>query len=339
MVRKASKALAILAGALLIGCASGEGGSGRWPVSVSDGRVWRAMEDYPPGWTRMANEPERMTTIWVRATAGGRPIRLVHAERLAESSARLARSFQECGSSDCPPRSPPPANLVSTPERQAEAERLFRTSFELFQRGEFTAAANGFQRGLNYGYQPANAVANFYYAETLMRLGRYRDAAWRYAMVPHLARGTPEALQAQQRLANFGREPDGTLSPDVVANIERFMFVYAVTDRLNRHKNCGFPTGRRFFIDDLFTARVDGLQISRLTAAYDREVSTLDWRSDCEGYATNALNPRNGNAAIPRMWDLYNSQTFLSLLYDTSSSYSTEDRQRFRTEGLLGPNE
>ncbi|MCX8133180.1 MAG: hypothetical protein N3D18_04345 [Roseococcus sp.] len=334
MLTTLRRGLPVAAAGLLLGCAA-EGGGGRWNVDVSDGRSWRSIQDWPPGMSRPPGQPERMTTVWVRATIGNRPAALVHAERLGEGAAQTARSMQQCGAVRCPPSSPPPANLISTPERQAEAQRLFQNAFELFRRGEFDAAFAGFASGLRYGYQPANAPANFYLAEILMRRGRYRDAALRYAMAMHLAPSSPEGLQARARLANFGREPDGRLSPEVVENIERHTWIYNVTDRLNRFKNCGFPTGRRFFLDDLALIRAEGGQISRLTAAYDREVATWDWRADCAGYAGNALNPRDGNAAIPRMWDLTNSQTFLSLLYDLSSMYSTEDQRRFREQGIL----
>jgi tetratricopeptide (TPR) repeat protein len=329
------RCMALAMCALLLGCAAQSGG-GRWNVNVSDGRSWRSIQDRPPGLTPLPGQGERMTTVWVRATIGGRPAALVHAERLGESSARFARNMEQCGAVvQCPPSSPPPPNLISTPERRAEAQRLFQNAFELFQRGDFAAAFAGFSSGLRYGYQPANAPANFYLAEILMRQGLYRDAAFRYATAMHLAPSSSEGLQARARLANFGREPDGSLSPEVVANIERHTWVYNVTDRLNRFKNCGFPTGRGFFTGDLVMIGASGAQIDRLTAAYDREVATWDWRADCAGYGGNALNPSNGDAAIPRMWDHVNSQNFLSLLYDNAHNFSEDDRRRFREQGIL----
>jgi hypothetical protein len=81
--------------ALLLGACTPDAGSGaatgRWPVSVSDGRSWRAISDYPPGWTRSADDPERLTQVWVRAQAGNLPTAIVTAQQLARSGAQTAK--------------------------------------------------------------------------------------------------------------------------------------------------------------------------------------------------------------------------------------------------------
>jgi hypothetical protein len=124
-----------------------------------------------------------------------------------------------------------------------------------------------------------------------------------------------------------------------MANIERHIWLYAVTDMLNREQRCGFPSGRTFFLNDVSSVGASADQANRLAAAFDRYVAATNWRATCEGYGANALNPRDGTAAIPRMLNLYASQSFLSLMYDVSTHLSTEFRNRLRAEGVLGPRE
>src|SRR5581483_11099329 len=82
-----------------------------------------------------------------------------------------------------------------TPEQREQARNLFESAFEHLRSGRLQAAQADFERGL--AIDPANAVANFYLAETSSRLGDSARARTLYNKVIAIAPSSPEAIKAE----------------------------------------------------------------------------------------------------------------------------------------------
>jgi len=85
-----------------------------------------------------------------------------------------------------------------TPEQSAQAQKLFQQSFELLRSGDFQGAQRGFESGL--AIDPANKIANFYLAETLLREGDATRARAFYNRVIALDPNSAEAAKANTAL-------------------------------------------------------------------------------------------------------------------------------------------
>ncbi len=85
-------------------------------------------------------------------------------------------------------------------DARAKSRDIFFSAFQLFQTGEFGAAAQMFNQGLKI--DPANVPANFYLGETYTRLKRTAEARQQYDLVVRLGKGTKEAALAESRLAS-----------------------------------------------------------------------------------------------------------------------------------------
>jgi hypothetical protein len=88
-----------------------------------------------------------------------------------------------------------------TPELRDQARKLFEMAFGLLQSGDVPAAKLGFERGL--AVDPANVIANFYMAETLVRLGENARARSFYSKVIAFDPDSAEALKAQTELSSL----------------------------------------------------------------------------------------------------------------------------------------
>jgi hypothetical protein len=88
-----------------------------------------------------------------------------------------------------------------TQEMRDQARKLFETAFGLLQSGDVQAAKLGFERGL--AIDPANVIANFYMAETLVRLGDNSGARTFYNRVIAFDTNSGEALKAQTALSSL----------------------------------------------------------------------------------------------------------------------------------------
>ncbi len=80
-----------------------------------------------------------------------------------------------------------------------EAASFFKVAFDLYQGGEFDAAVATFTRGLKI--DPANALANFYLAESYRAAKKAKEARPYYENAVAFAPGTKEAFIAEARLA------------------------------------------------------------------------------------------------------------------------------------------
>jgi tripartite-type tricarboxylate transporter receptor subunit TctC len=85
-----------------------------------------------------------------------------------------------------------------SPADKAGAGELFKQAFELFQAGEFEAAALQFNKGL--AIDPANGVAHFYLAETYERQQKTTQAREHYRRTIDFAPDSKEAAMAQTRI-------------------------------------------------------------------------------------------------------------------------------------------
>jgi tetratricopeptide (TPR) repeat protein len=85
-----------------------------------------------------------------------------------------------------------------TPERSAQAQKLFQQSFAMLRSGDFHGAQRGFESGL--AIDPGNKTANFYLAETLLREGDATRARTFYNKVIALDPNSDEATKASTAL-------------------------------------------------------------------------------------------------------------------------------------------
>lgn len=85
-----------------------------------------------------------------------------------------------------------------SPALREKARERFSQGFELFQEGEFDAAVIRFKGGLEL--DPANALGNFYLAETYIRMNDVENAKKYYRYTVEFAPDIKEAALAQARL-------------------------------------------------------------------------------------------------------------------------------------------
>jgi len=88
-----------------------------------------------------------------------------------------------------------------SPKDREAVKALFSSAFQLWKNGDFKSARLGFENGLTR--DPANGIAHFYLAETLMRLNDRRRARAHYEMAAALVPTTQEGLKAQSALASL----------------------------------------------------------------------------------------------------------------------------------------
>jgi len=85
------------------------------------------------------------------------------------------------------------------PKDREAVKALFSSAFQLWKSGNFKAARLGFEDGL--ARDPANGMAHFYLAETLVRLNDRRAARAHYEMAAALVPTTQEGLKARTAMA------------------------------------------------------------------------------------------------------------------------------------------
>ena len=115
--------------------------------------------------------------------------------------------------------STPPADVTAdraksnalTPEQREQARNLFEAAFGLLQSDDVQLAKAGFELGL--AIDPANVIANFYLAETLVRLGENLRARTFYSKVIALDPGSADALKAQTALASLPDDDSQVATP------------------------------------------------------------------------------------------------------------------------------
>jgi tetratricopeptide (TPR) repeat protein len=90
------------------------------------------------------------------------------------------------------------AAATLTPARKNEARSLFATAFDLANGGNLDAAKIAFERGL--AIDPSNAAAEYYLAETLVKMKQVNDALPHYATSMGLAPNAKEGIQAEAAL-------------------------------------------------------------------------------------------------------------------------------------------
>lgn len=96
------------------------------------------------------------------------------------------------------------ASAKLKPAERVAIRKQFATAFTLFQSGDFAAAKIGFEQGLSK--DPANGIAHYYLAETLVRLKKQGDAQEHYELTIALSPSTPEALKAKVALDSMPKE-------------------------------------------------------------------------------------------------------------------------------------
>ena len=104
----------------------------------------------------------------------------------------------------------PYADLIArskalTPAQSEQARKLFNTGFTLWQSGDFESAELGFKDGLEI--DPANAPANFYYADCLLKKKDKTGAKEYLAHAAALGAGTAEGLKARVQLKQLLSAP------------------------------------------------------------------------------------------------------------------------------------
>jgi tetratricopeptide (TPR) repeat protein len=84
------------------------------------------------------------------------------------------------------------------PTRKEEARSLFATAFNLANEGNLEAAQIAFERGL--GIDPLNGQAEYYLANTLVKMKHVNDALPHYASAMALAPNAKEGIEAEAAL-------------------------------------------------------------------------------------------------------------------------------------------
>lgn len=84
------------------------------------------------------------------------------------------------------------------PEQKAQAAQLFSTGFGLWQSGDFAASAIAFKQGLEI--DPANATANFYYGDSLLKNRDKKGAAEYLSRAVAMGGTSPESFKAKAAL-------------------------------------------------------------------------------------------------------------------------------------------
>lgn len=108
------------------------------------------------------------------------------------------------------------------PAQRDEARTLFANAFTIWQAGDFNAAAIGFERGLDI--DPANAPANFYYADILNRQGNQASAREHYQRASALGGSSAEGMRAEAALRAMPEqqaEDVGVNDPPVIWKVDQ----------------------------------------------------------------------------------------------------------------------
>jgi tetratricopeptide (TPR) repeat protein len=84
---------------------------------------------------------------------------------------------------------------------RARAQKLFASSFSLWQSGSYDAARAGFERGL--AIDPANGRANYYLGDTLLHQNDPAGARSRFLRARYFDPDSPEGLKAAAALGNL----------------------------------------------------------------------------------------------------------------------------------------
>ena len=90
------------------------------------------------------------------------------------------------------------AAATLTPARRNEARSLFATAFDLGDSGNLDAAKIAFERGL--AIDPSNGAAEYYLAQTLVKMTQVREALPHYATALGLAPNAKEGIEAEAAL-------------------------------------------------------------------------------------------------------------------------------------------
>ena len=90
-------------------------------------------------------------------------------------------------------------------EKRLEARRLFGTGFELWQAGDCAAAVLAIEQGLTL--DPANAQANYYHGDCLLKLRRREEAVEAFRRASALGAGTAEGFKARAALEEAAKTP------------------------------------------------------------------------------------------------------------------------------------
>ena len=210
---------------------------------------------------------------------------------------------------------------------KAAAKRHFRIGFSLYQSGDFKASAMAFVEGLTR--YPFSSAAHYYLAENLQRLQWSRLAVRHYDLAKWLEPESKEALLATAALTNPFVENNRLKDFVVQTIIDTCIVGYSITDRLNRHKACGFPSGRDQFQSDLRVLGASGDQEKRIVEAYDQDVRIYDWRSQCDDFREGSLEETTV-LSFPFGILLSDGQCPMSLLY--KREYVTCPYRKFRKD-------
>jgi tetratricopeptide (TPR) repeat protein len=90
------------------------------------------------------------------------------------------------------------AAATLTPAQRNQARSLFATAFDLGGGGNFDAAKIAFERGL--AIDPSNGAAEYYLAETLVKMTQVKEALPHYAAAMGLAPNAKEGIEAEAAL-------------------------------------------------------------------------------------------------------------------------------------------
>ena len=224
---------------------------------------------------------------------------------------------------------------------KAKAKRLFRTGFELYQNGNFKASAMTFVEGL--ANDPFSSAAHYYLAENLLRLQWSKMAIVHYDLAKWLEPESKEAQLAASALPNPFVENNRLKDFVVDSVIEQCLSAYSITDQLNRHENCSFPSGRRQFQSDLLILGASNDQQRRIVDAYDERVRLYFWRATCDGFREGTLEATTVHA-FPFGALFGDSRCPMSVLYRREDVFcppmagenADEDEKRLCAERGLG---
>lgn len=95
-------------------------------------------------------------------------------------------------------------SALLTPEQRNVARNILEAGFSLWQSGDFGAATKAFKKGLSI--DPANALGNYYLAESLLKSRNRGDAAEYFLRAATFGPGTVEGFKAEQALDDL-RKP------------------------------------------------------------------------------------------------------------------------------------
>lgn len=166
------------------------GGSGVWgPVPM-------------PSHPNVPDADMKKLVNWILAIDGATPAASRASQTGSSGSSSDSRAHSSIANKLVDEAKAASAKLKSA-ERVA-IRKQFATAFTLFQSGDFAAAKIGFEQGLSK--DPANGIAHYYLAETLVRLKKQGDAQEHYELTIALSPSTPEALKAKAALDSMPKE-------------------------------------------------------------------------------------------------------------------------------------